>query len=227
MTDINGKAVWEIETKPFGDGTSVIGTATLNFRFPGQYYDKSTGLHQNWWRDYKNEIGRYIEADPIGLKSDLNLFTYVRSNPLSYKDPKGLIPNFGGGVFGTLVIFAGGAGIDHEECCKGGIKYNRTLLRVSYGLGLGLEIKAGSGGPGGNLQIVGPNGDCKDYRWKNEQQITCFEFAYAVGLGFCDTGTNSLDTMNLIASAGGSAYSVFVRTKILQEVANGKCCNPK
>ncbi|RLG90008.1 MAG: hypothetical protein DRO36_06820, partial [Candidatus Hecatellales archaeon] len=49
-----GKAM--VDEDPDGDGVSV----TNNFRFPGQYYDSKTGLHYNWHRDYKPEIGRYI-----------------------------------------------------------------------------------------------------------------------------------------------------------------------
>ncbi|WP_279525233.1 RHS repeat-associated core domain-containing protein [Ottowia sp. 10c7w1] len=32
-----------------------------------QYFNAETGLHQNWNRDYAPGIGRYIQADPIGL----------------------------------------------------------------------------------------------------------------------------------------------------------------
>ncbi|MBI5380235.1 MAG: RHS repeat protein [Nitrospirae bacterium] len=36
MTDSVGTKIWEIENMPFGDGTNIAGTATLNLRFPGQ-----------------------------------------------------------------------------------------------------------------------------------------------------------------------------------------------
>ena len=42
-------------------------TAQINLRLPDQYFDAETGLHQNWNRDYAPGIGRYIQADPIGL----------------------------------------------------------------------------------------------------------------------------------------------------------------
>ena len=46
-----------------------VSTDTVNnpLRFPGQYFDGDTGLHQNWFRDYNPYYGRYITADPIGL----------------------------------------------------------------------------------------------------------------------------------------------------------------
>jgi len=72
MTDGSGNIVWEGEFLPFGEEFSITGTITNNLRFPGQYYDSETGLHQNWHRDYKPEVGRYLEADPI-LQPMVNL----------------------------------------------------------------------------------------------------------------------------------------------------------
>jgi RHS repeat-associated protein len=52
----------------------------------------------NFYRTYDPETGRYLEADPIRLRAGINSYAYVRSNPLHYTDPFGLI-NFllGGG----------------------------------------------------------------------------------------------------------------------------------
>ncbi|MFO0752293.1 MAG: RHS repeat-associated core domain-containing protein [Thermodesulfovibrionales bacterium] len=62
-----------------------------NLRFLGQYYDAETGLHQNGHREYKAEVGRYIEGDPIGFAGGINLFAYVGNNPMMFIDPLGLI----------------------------------------------------------------------------------------------------------------------------------------
>ncbi len=64
MTNASKAVVWQIESKPFGETTSITGSALLNLRFPGQYFDSETGLHQNWFRDYMPKVGRYIEPDP-------------------------------------------------------------------------------------------------------------------------------------------------------------------
>jgi len=35
-----------------------VGSALSNLRFPGQYFDLETGLHQNWFRFYRPTVGR-------------------------------------------------------------------------------------------------------------------------------------------------------------------------
>lgn len=59
-------------------------------RFPGQYYDAESGLHQNWYRSYDPALGRYTSSDPIGLAGGLNTYTYASSQPTHYSDPLGL-----------------------------------------------------------------------------------------------------------------------------------------
>jgi RHS repeat-associated protein len=88
--------VWRWDSEPFGtspanedpdgDGRRV----TYNLRFPGQYFDAETGLHQNYFRDYEPAVGRYTTSDPIGLEGGLNTYAYVSANPLLFSDPLGL-----------------------------------------------------------------------------------------------------------------------------------------
>ncbi|TES91812.1 MAG: hypothetical protein E3J94_03305, partial [Desulfobacteraceae bacterium] len=92
MTDASGNAVWEVELKPFGEA-KVNSTSTVNnnFRLPGQIFDEETGFHYNYFRDYHPRIGRFIEADSIGLKGGINLYVYANNNPVNLMDPDGQV----------------------------------------------------------------------------------------------------------------------------------------
>ena len=116
MTNSSGEAVWNGDFLPFGEPLSITGTVTNNLRFPGQYFDSETGLHQNWFRDYRPDIGRYVESDPIlqpmtrktirsgcaksiisrylpslmSIPQGLYPYVYTADNPVNFTDPKGL-----------------------------------------------------------------------------------------------------------------------------------------
>lgn len=62
----------------------------LNLRFPGQWFDKETGLFHNGFRDYNPSTGRYMQSDPLGLEAGFNTYAYVGSNPYRAVDPYGL-----------------------------------------------------------------------------------------------------------------------------------------
>ena len=91
-----GTIVWQWNSDAFGsllpnedpDGNGT--PTTVNLRFPGQYFDKETGLHYNYFRDYDPKTGRYLESDPIGLMGGLNTYGHVGGNPLTFIDPYGL-----------------------------------------------------------------------------------------------------------------------------------------
>ena len=91
MTSSTGATVWQIEAKPFGDGASITGTALLNLRFPGQYYDQETGLHQNWFRDYMPKVGRYLEPDRVTIASALYQTALAHRNLRSSRDTDAIV----------------------------------------------------------------------------------------------------------------------------------------
>ena len=90
MVDSAGQVVWEAGYMPFGEARVLIADIENNLRFPGQYYDKETGLHYNYHRYYDPDTGRYLTPDPIGLEGGLNLYVYVDGNPVNFIDPEGL-----------------------------------------------------------------------------------------------------------------------------------------
>lgn len=94
MTDASGTVVWAADYKPFGEATVTVSTITNNLRFPGQYFDAETGLHYNYFRDYDPAIGKYKQADPIGLKGGVNPYLYVSANPINIVDSLGLYDSY-------------------------------------------------------------------------------------------------------------------------------------
>ena len=95
ITNQTSQVVWRWDqTDPFGgnvpnENPSGLGTFTCNLRLPGQYFDKESNTHYNYFRDYDPGIGRYIQSDPIGLDGGINTYTYAYDNPISFSDPDG------------------------------------------------------------------------------------------------------------------------------------------
>ncbi|MDM5182332.1 type IV secretion protein Rhs, partial [Massilia sp. DJPM01] len=60
----DNKMVWRWDgANPFGEdqpdeNPNRLGNFTFNLRFPGQYYDRETNLHYNYFRDYDPQAGR-------------------------------------------------------------------------------------------------------------------------------------------------------------------------
>ncbi|ATE59509.1 RHS repeat domain-containing protein [Thauera sinica] len=108
-----GQVVWRWESDAFGstaaneDPAGTGTSTTVNLRFPGQYFDKESGLFYNWNRYYDPTIGRYISPDPIGLDGGLNLFGYANQNPLRYSDPTGEAATLSWCLGGPIACAAG------------------------------------------------------------------------------------------------------------------------
>jgi len=56
-TDDTGTKVWEASCLPFGGVQTTTGTP-IELRFPSQWFQSESGLHQNWIRDYDPTTGR-------------------------------------------------------------------------------------------------------------------------------------------------------------------------
>lgn len=79
----------------YGHPDSTTGTTTNPFRWVGgvgYMRDPDTGMYYVRARHYDPVAGQFISEDPIGFASgDVNLLRYVRSNPLRFLDPSGMV----------------------------------------------------------------------------------------------------------------------------------------
>ena len=164
-TNSSGVKVWTAAYLPFG-GVRVSTGTPPTARFPGQWFQSETGLHQNWMRDYDPTTGRYMQADPLGLVDGASVYGYAGQNPGRFVDPTGQ-------CFGPAAVLMGaciGAGVmilgmvyDYlSDPCYTYMDFAYSALsnwpgaRAFRGLrALGQGFGGGHGfGPGGN----GPNG---------------------------------------------------------------------
>jgi RHS repeat-associated protein len=90
VTDQSQQVVWQGEYGPFGEVTASVEVVEQNLRFPGQYFDRETGLYYNYFRSYDPSVGRYTQSDPTGLPGGINSYAYVINNPIANMDPNGL-----------------------------------------------------------------------------------------------------------------------------------------
>jgi RHS repeat-associated protein len=76
---------------------------TVRQKFTGYERDAETDLDFAQARVYANKLGRFTSTDPLFIKEDrlrdpqqVNLYVYVRNNPLAFVDPTGLDFEFTG-----------------------------------------------------------------------------------------------------------------------------------
>ncbi|MBD8528279.1 hypothetical protein IFO71_21245 [Pseudoxanthomonas sp. CAU 1598] len=96
LVNPNNQIVWRWESAPFGEtaansNPTGLGNFDYTLRFPGQQYDRETGQHYNYFRDYEAGSGRYVQSDPIGLAGGSSIFSFVEAQPLARTDPWGLV----------------------------------------------------------------------------------------------------------------------------------------
>ncbi|WP_395541057.1 RHS repeat domain-containing protein [Neotabrizicola sp. sgz301269] len=108
-TNASGVKVWSASYLPFGEVHIATGALPDN-RFPGQWYQSESGLHQNWMRDYDPTTGRYLQADPLGLVDGASVYGYVRQNPGRWVDPRGENPALIVPIIEAIIAGAGVSG---------------------------------------------------------------------------------------------------------------------
>ncbi|MBR0566162.1 RHS domain-containing protein [Azoarcus sp. L1K30] len=152
LVDHNGKTRWAGQPDDWAAVAEENGIRQP-IRFQGQWLDEESGLYYNRYRYYDPKQGRYVTQDPIGLMGGVNIYGYVRANPVSKTDPTGLVEGYAQAGYGASIMagllggsISGGVCTTGKEACT----YQTVCIRV------GLGVYAGYGGQvGGGLVSSG------------------------------------------------------------------------
>lgn len=89
-----GNVISYEEYFPFGGSAFVAGDNRReinlkDYRYSGKERDDATGFYYYGHRYYVPWTGRWLSPDPIGPEDGLNLYQFVRNNPINLIDPDG------------------------------------------------------------------------------------------------------------------------------------------
>ncbi|MBE0557985.1 MAG: hypothetical protein IH628_12205, partial [Proteobacteria bacterium] len=91
VADAGQKVVSRYKYTAFGRVKPLKETVPLDFLFTGARHDRETGFHYLRTRAYDPRVGRFTSPDVIDLAGGINLYAYVRNNPVNLIDPTGKI----------------------------------------------------------------------------------------------------------------------------------------
>jgi RHS repeat-associated protein len=160
-TNATGVKTWTATYTPFG-GVHTSTGAPPSARFPGQWFQSESGLHQNWMRDYDPTTGRYLQADPLGLVDGASVYGYAGQSPMMNVDPNGqcfgplafMMPACAGAAWGIAMYLAYEYIFDCGDWTWRGV-FAAGATGAAYGAlggptGFGIGWRgAGAGGAGG------------------------------------------------------------------------------
>ncbi|MEW6657080.1 MAG: RHS repeat-associated core domain-containing protein [Thermodesulfobacteriota bacterium] len=91
VLDSAGAVAAAYQYDPFGRRQAQTGSLSQPMQFSTKPYDDQTGLFYYGVRFYTSGFGRWMTRDPLGEFGGLNLYSFVRNNPINWIDPYGLL----------------------------------------------------------------------------------------------------------------------------------------
>jgi RHS repeat-associated protein len=96
LSDSSGNVRARYAYDPYGRRTKLSGDMETDFGFAGMFWSAAAALSLTHFRAYDPELGRWLSRDPLPMaevEEGLNLYAYVRNNPVNLMDPLGLGPD--------------------------------------------------------------------------------------------------------------------------------------
>ena len=180
----------------------------------------------NFYRIYDPSTGRYLEADPVGQLGGLNVFTFVRSDPVNGSDPWGLWET-GGGVSGTYSFFTAGISWNTQTCCDDrGRKHRRRIQTTCASFGFGFQIKGGSGPASGQFTYGGKIPKCKGEQVGDSyHEWTEPAFSSALYGGAAWSSDDPLATTLITGLGAAVEWFGSCTYQVMDDVITGNCCS--
>jgi RHS repeat-associated protein len=154
LTNDSGEMVEGIGYDSFGNST---GSSLTRYTYTGREFDPDTGLYYYRARFYDAQVGRFISEDPIALNGGLNLYTYVKNDPLRFVDPSGLtrcnrlLGTLGGAMLGGGIGALAGEAATTVVGAVAGFSVAGpagALFGAGAGAGTGVPLSVVTGGAG-------------------------------------------------------------------------------
>ncbi|XXX77327.1 RHS repeat-associated core domain-containing protein [Sorangium sp. So ce134] len=103
-------------TTAYASGTGAAEMSRKRYRYTGKERDEETGLYYHGARYYAPWLGGWTAADPSGIEADgVNLYEYVRGNPVRLMDPSGTESTPDPAKYKTYEEFANAATLPYSD----------------------------------------------------------------------------------------------------------------
>jgi RHS repeat-associated protein len=89
LVTTSGTVAVQYDYDPYGNPTTVTGTATSDIGYAGYFHHPASGMEFALFRAYDPARARWLNRDPIAEAGGVNLYAYAEENPVGAADPSG------------------------------------------------------------------------------------------------------------------------------------------